>query len=280
MPSDGPRRRRASAAALAALAALLLPAGPARSCGPDSDCPVAGGSYRLALPPGRDTGAPLPAAVFLHGWRGSAAETMADAGMVAAFAAEGVALVAADGLGGGWSFGRRAREGRDEAAYLDAVVADLARRIPLDRDRLWLAGFSLGGSMAWYLACERPGPFAAVVAVGGAFWEPLPERCRADGPPLLHLHGLADATVPLEGRRIRAGLQQGDVFAGLAILRASRGCPSLPDRLEGDLARHCRTWTGCAAGSGELRLCLGPEGHWLPEGWVARAWAWVQAVTP
>ena len=277
MPSEG--RVRTVRAVLLALALALAVAGAARACGPDSDCVVPGGIYRLSLPEGVDGRTPLPAAVFLHGWRGSAAETMQDAGLVAAFAAEGVALVAAEGIGGGWSFGDRSGAGRDEVAYLEAVVADLARRIPLDRSRLWLAGFSLGGSMGWYLACERPGPFRAVVAVGGAFWEPVPERCRADGPPLLHLHGLADSTVPLEGRRIRAGLQQGDVFAGLAVLRASRGCPSLPDRLEGDLARNCRSWTRCAPGSRELRLCLGPEGHWLPEGWVARAWAWVQEVT-
>ena len=197
-------------------------------CGPAPEpCAVEGGTYHVELP----QGATGPALVFLHGWGGTGAGTMSNAGMVQAFLARGYAVIAPDGQmrdsgqGRSWDFmpGRAAR--RDEMAFLRSVADDAARRFGLDRDRMLLAGFSIGGSMVSYLACADPGAFAAYAPVAGSFWRPHPKACA--GPVrLLHTHGWTDMTVPLEGRNV-GGATQGDVFAALEIWRRTNGCTAL-----------------------------------------------------
>jgi polyhydroxybutyrate depolymerase len=153
------RRALADWAGLAGsfLAALLLAERPAHACGPDTDCAVAGGVYRVRPPSGWDGRSPLPAAVFFHGWQGSAGGVMADERLGKALADRGVLLVAPDGIQGDWSFPSLPSPGhpRSDLAFVDAVLADVAQRYPIDRARLWATGFSLGGSMVWYLGPVR-----------------------------------------------------------------------------------------------------------------------------
>ncbi|MGJ3265357.1 MAG: hypothetical protein ACFE0R_19210, partial [Salinarimonas sp.] len=173
--------------------------------------------------------------------------------------------------------GRPGRTPRDDVAFLLAVIDDAVARFGLDRERGLAAGFSLGGSMVWDLACVAPDAAAAYAPVAGGFWEPLPESCA--GPVrLLHAHGFADTVVPLEGRPIGEGadpLHQGDVFAGLAIWRETLGCAPNPDTHELGERFWRKSWTGCAAGT--LDLVLFPGGHRVPEGWTDLALDWFEA---
>jgi len=259
---------------------MLLAVAPAVAdpgCGGDAPCEVAGGRYRVAVPPGWDGRTPLPAVVFLHGFGGSGADALVHLGLAEAAARRGVLVAAPDGSPDGdrrgWSFPGGPPRGRDDAAFLAAVGEDLARRFPVDRGRLVAAGFSVGGSMVWDLACRAPGPYAAFAPVAGAFWEPLPEDCPAPPRPLVHVHGTADAVVPLAGRALGGGRwRQGDVGAGIAVLLARRGCGPAPDRVEADGGLVCRVWdaASCASGAG-LQDCRHPGGHEVPAGWFDRA---------
>ena len=141
-----------------------------------------------------------------------------DAALVEPMLARGYVVIAPTGLtrpgrtGGSWSFGTRPPL-RDELAFVREVLTDAEARFHIDRGRVLLTGFSVGGSLVWYLACAAPRDFAAFAPVAGGFWQPLPETCA--GPvKLLHTHGWRDRTVPLEGRPLRPGLEQGDIFAG------------------------------------------------------------------
>jgi polyhydroxybutyrate depolymerase len=264
-------------------AAVLLAAvfGAARAatdpiCGVDGPCAVATGSYRVSPPAGWDGTSPLPAALFFHGWQGSAAAEMADRALRRDFGDAGILLVFPDGAEKTWSHQGSPTQARDDIAFVRSVVADVERRWPVDTRLLWAVGFSQGASMVWDLAC-RGGGFAAYVAISGAFWEPMPADCPAAPANLLHVHGLVDNTVPLEGRRIGERWQQGDVFRSMAFLRQENGCPTRPDAFErsGDLM--CRSWRASCAG-GTLELCLHPGSHNLPKGWFPLAWDWVRTV--
>lgn len=275
------RRRRGVAAALLGCGLMLSPA-PASACpGPDP-CRVEGGDY-LALPPsGWDGASRLPATVFFHGYGSSAAVAAADPSFTAAFAREGVLLVLPDGLERSWAHKGSPSRMRDELAFMDAVRRDLLARFPVDPERLLVTGFSQGGSMVWELACHRGSAFAAAYApLAGAFWEPLPETCPGGPIDLRHVHGTTDGTVPLAGRVIRGRFRQGDVFRGMAVLRATNGCLTAPARAvveEGDGLR-CEVWDHCAAdGTRELRLCLHGGAHILPEDWVGAIHAWAHGL--
>lgn len=269
---------------IGALAGLVLtvsafaqPPAPAQSrdaCPADTGCRVASGSYRIVLPPQAPAGRKVGAILYFHGYQGSAEEVIADAELVAVAGRLGVALIAPDGAGRSWSFPGSPARHRDEFAFVGQVLDDVAARFPIDSARILASGFSQGGSMAWYLACRMPRRFAAFAPIAGAFWEPLPESCDGPRPPLIHVHGTSDTTVPLAGRTLRQGSRQGDVFKSLAVF-APGGCTAgwaeavrtapAPEGL------ICRVATGCGS-LARLELCLHGGGHVADAAWVERAW--------
>ncbi len=254
-------------------------------CGASPDlCTIPTGSYHAVLPATGDD-AP-PAVVFMHGWGGDGAGTLSNRGMVDALTARGYAVIALDGSpregrnGRGWNF-RADQQGRDDGTFAAAAADDAAARFGLDRARMVLAGFSVGGSMVSYVACATPDAFSAYAPISGNFWRPHPEACA--GPVrMFHIHGWTDGTVPLEGRMLRGGaIQQGDVFGAMEIWRATNGCAKPnPDGFATVGDTQIRRWDeSCAPGS-SLALALHAGGHKVPKGWADLMLDWVEGLSP
>ncbi|MEM6577841.1 MAG: alpha/beta fold hydrolase [Pseudomonadota bacterium] len=253
-------------------------------CGSEPDaCQIASGTYHAALP---EVAEDAPLLVFLHGYGSSGENAISLTRMVQPALDRGYAVLAPDGQtrstdGSGpasWNF-YPGWPGRDETAFLADVVADAASRFGVDRTKVLLAGFSAGGFMVNYLACETPNAFQAYAPVSGGFWRPHPDACA--GPVrLFHTHGWTDTTVPLEGRLLGGGrFQQGDIFAGLEIWRAANACadekPSGFSKT-GDFLH--RFWEACQPGSA-LEMALFPGGHTVPPGWADLALDWFEETT-
>ncbi len=80
-----------------------------------------------------------------------------------------------------------------------AALLDVCREHPVDRDRVYLTGLSMGGYGAFELAMRHPDWFAAVAPVcGGGDDE---QAARLAGLPLSVWHGDADRAVPVENSR-------------------------------------------------------------------------------
>lgn len=269
--------------ALAGVIALWLSIAPAlaEGCGGEISCEIGGGSYHARVPEGPARGAVL----FLHGWGGTSVATIENAGLVAPLLARGYAVVAPQGLprrpgeaGGRWNSLATA-DGRDDVAFVRSVAADAADRFGFPPGEVLAAGFSGGGMMIWRIACDAPDAFAAYAPVSGLLWRPLPATCA--GPVRLHhTHGWADPVVPLEGRSVGGGqLTQGDLFAGLDLLRRAGGCGRHdPDATGGADGFLWRGWTDCAAGA-ELVFALHPGGHRVPAGWGDLVLDWFESGT-
>ncbi len=278
MPHTPVRAALAAPLALCLAAVTAAPASATTCCGAGGPCAVEGGEYRIDLPPGDG---PHPALLFVHGYGGSAEGALR---RVARAVERGYAVIAPQGLRRdgadgptSWSFRPESPERRDESAFFRAVLEDAAARHGIDRDRVLLGGFSIGGSMTHYLACEDPAIARAYAPVAGAFWRPHPplDAC-AGAVDLHHTHGWSDGTVPLEGRVLGGGrVRQGDVFHALRTWREANGCDRLwPDEIASDGGLWTREWTSCDAGS--LRLDLHPGGHSVPDGWTDRALDWFE----
>lgn len=276
-PQETPTGQTTVLALVAALGLITTEASAA--CGEDPlPCALPDGGYHVALP---DGASPFPAVVFLHGFGGSGEGALRNTAMVEALLARGYAVIAPDGqprpgqTGRSWDFHPQRPATRNEAAFIQAVASDASRRFNLTRDRMVLAGFSIGGSMVSYLACADPARFAAYAPVAGSFWRPHPDGCQ--GPVrLLHTHGWNDQTVPLEGREIRTGFVQGDVFEALQIWRRANGCTALPP--DGFAVRaefQIRSWTDCLPGA-RLDFALHPGGHLVPPGWADMLLDWFE----
>ena len=67
-------------------------------------------------------------------------------------------------------FEPRTRDGAGEAAAIATLVRDVARRYPVDRSRVYVAGISAGGAMTAILAFCYGGIFAACAIVAGVMY--------------------------------------------------------------------------------------------------------------
>ncbi len=238
------------------LLASLFPAA-ALACGPETDCEVEGGTYRIALP---DAPGPIPAIVYAHGYRGTAGGTMKDKGLRAMIADRGAALIALAAIGADWDLPNAPNlidDGRDEIAYLDRVVADAVLRFGIDPARVTVTGFSAGGMFVWNAVCERGDRYAGYVAMSGTFWKEAPAGCPAPAASVVHIHGSADTTVPIHGRTIST-TRQGDAMTALSMYAKTNGFgpPGAPEDVAG---MTCKT--SADAKGHALDFCLFAGGH-------------------
>ena len=252
-------------------------------CGGQTACEIETGAYYVALPEQVQN---APVVLWLHGSNGRAERAVRPNGLARNFLERGYVFVAAQGVGPperpdhrDWNVRDGYEEPRDDVAFLASVLDDVAARFGTDPDRVLLAGFSRGASMAWDFACARPERISGLAVAAGGFWEPMPEACA--GPVnLFHSHGFKDRTVPLEGRKISWGgrkFWQGSIFKGLDIWREANGCTGAADANSVQGTVWEKRWTNCKAGS--IRLQITPIGHGIPKGWSKDVLDWFGEIT-
>ncbi len=120
---------------------------------------------------------------------------------------------------------------------LDLLLDDLLVQQPIDPDRVYLTGFSMGGYGTWAWAVKRPERFAALLPVGGSqFVDDFLTRddlmcLRAK--PLWLVHGALDQAVPVRGAD--------EVAAALAQIGANFGYTRYPDATHGGTSDRAYT---------------------------------------
>ncbi|HMS94050.1 MAG TPA: PHB depolymerase family esterase [Tabrizicola sp.] len=272
--------RRAAMRLTLSLTSVLVATSAAADCnGAAGPCNLPNGTYHIVLPEGA-TGT-VPAIILLHGYGGEGLGTIRNKSMVNLMLGRGYAVIAPDGQprengeGRSWDFHPDRPATRDETAFLIAVADDAAARFGLQRDAMLLAGFSIGGSMTSYVACQAPEAFAAYAPVAGSFWLPQPTSCA--GPVrLFHTHGKADQTVPLLGREINPDFVQGNVFEAVETWRLTNGCASAEADETVQLGIYSvQHWTDCQPGT-DLRFALHDGGHSIPKGWAQMVVEWFE----
>ena len=120
----------------------------------------------------------VPLVLAFHGHGGNGATLRAVSRLDSAADALGFAVVYPDGTGTlGWMglswnagtcCGQAQERGVDDLAFVDTVVATLARSAPVDTAGVFAVGFSAGGMLALRLACARASTFTAVADLAGA----------------------------------------------------------------------------------------------------------------
>ena len=221
-------------------------------------------TYRSFSPPGPGR---WPLLVVLHG-RGQSVRSVIDQGDFVNLVHQRRAVVAyPDGVGRSWNAGGgccgvAAARGTPDAAFVEAVVADASRVLPVAPKRVYLVGYSNGGKLAYRLACARPTLFAAVATYGAA---PL-AACPAGRPPvpMLLAVGARDGVLPFAGApRAHPPLPSNRVSLGW--LRAEDGCADTPK--VGSAGRATvRRWTDCAPGGAVESVVYPGAAHGWPGG--------------
>ncbi|QQG35350.1 MAG: alpha/beta fold hydrolase [Micavibrio aeruginosavorus] len=147
-----------------------------------------------------------PLIIALHGG-GSSPERLIDATQFSTRAREDDMIVAYP-VGTGDSDTRRYWNARAccssaqenlaaDEEFIEALLTELVQTLPVDRKRIYIAGFSNGGMLAYRLASRLGDRLAAVGVVAGAMFDDQP---RPIAPvSIIMFHGLADNVVPAKG---------------------------------------------------------------------------------
>jgi polyhydroxybutyrate depolymerase len=157
-------------------------------------------SYLVHVPPQATSGQPLPVVINFHGGGGNARVHKSYTRMDAASDRDGYLAVYPNGSGGigdrfltwnaGLCCGLAVASGVDDVSFTLAVLEDLARRIPLDRARVYATGLSNGAMMAYRLAVESSRRIAAIAGVAGAM--SLQRFAPSSTMPVMHIHSVDD----------------------------------------------------------------------------------------
>ncbi len=147
-------------------------------------------NYLLYVPPGDPPAAGWPTILFLHGseQRGDNPSVLEDLAILAFADRVGglpfVAILPQCPRGEHWTPG-----------VLRQVLEAVENAQPVDRGRVYLTGFSMGGSGTWQTAAAMPGVFAAIAPLCGL--ADLPDVPRLVGVPAWVFHGARDRNVPV-----------------------------------------------------------------------------------
>jgi predicted peptidase len=93
---------------------------------------------------------------------------------------------------------REEHEGFDPTT-LDAMLDELLERLPIDPDRVYLTGLSMGGMWTYGWASMDPGRFAAIAPISGEWGTEA--ACALKDVPVWAFHGAKDDVVPIAADR-------------------------------------------------------------------------------
>lgn len=152
----------------------------------------------------------------------------------------------------------------DDVAFLLAIVEDVRRAAHIDVRRVYVAGFSDGGMLAFRAACDAADKIAAIGVVAGR----MPDiSCKPKRPvPLIIFTGSKDPDVNTDFDRYITpqsfGYARG-VDSTLAFWTHMNGCAAAPALvMEG---RHVRrTWRQCRARSRVVSYTVTDAAHEWP----------------
>ncbi len=146
----------------------------------------------------------FPLVIVLHG-SGADGETMRQMSGLDSIADAARFLVAyPNGIAGALGFrsdwnageccGVAASRDVDDVGFVHALIGSIAARLPVDRRRVYVAGFSDGARMTYRAGCELSTEVAAIAVVAGSL---VDSHCAPKRPvPLIAFHGTADDEVP------------------------------------------------------------------------------------
>jgi len=242
-------------------ALLLLPAiGHAQPCQGPTACTLDDRSYHIRFPDDWDGETPLPILLHFHGWGRQGDLIVKHQRISGHTRRRGVLLIAPNGNGRTWDFWD---DDTDDVAFAAAVIEDVAKRFPIDRDQIYVSGYSYGAAMAWRYVCENGNGVAALLAVSGSIRQT--EDCPQGPREVRHVHGFADTVMDFP---MGPG---GDETYPVALWRRQFDCglghKSDPWGARDFLTFDRRVWDDCSGGH-KVTLDLHPGGHFIPHGWI------------
>jgi len=153
-----------------------------------------------------------------------------------------------NGINRGWDI-----SGDRDLRFVQAIIDEMAAKYDIDRNRVYLSGFSMGGMFTYHAMNRMADKIAAFAPIsgypmgGGVYTSSRPV-------PIIHTHGTTDDVVGFGG-----------VSGVLAGWVKRNGCPTTPTTVKpyrvGHITKH--TWGPGENGVEVVLLELANKGHWI-----------------
>lgn len=231
-------------------------------------------TYYLHTPPGMEESGSYPLFIFLHGAGGTGEGLHRVLRTDEATDAAGFVTVFPDGIEGTWSVGcdecteAEALEA-DDVTFLQTLARHLSEHIPVDTTRVFVAGFSQGGSLAHLYGCRASSPPAGVAGVAALAFRSVATGC--DPPrhfPVATVHGTADLLAFYGGYGFEAPLQSVtetlEMWAGVFRCDQVPTVSQFPDTVADFTTVTAFHYTGCVSGSSVVHYRVNDGGHTWP----------------
>lgn len=202
--------------------------------------------YRLHVPTDYDGKTPLPVVFMFHGYgirRGQGDTEKGARGMEEVSGLSKLAdrekfiAVYPDGnpqSSYSWNNGQWFFSGRDDKALTSGIMDTLQEKLNVDKSRMYIIGYSQGGSFSHRVANELSERVAAVVENGG--WMTGKEKLPAKPFPIMSIQSKTDGTVPMDGNPWYSITMKPEVYTQDFYKRAHsiEGAPEVAKRIGND----------------------------------------------
>ena len=165
-------------------------------------------NYLVYIPDSYDSEIDYPLIFVFHGFGGIATQFINNADMRDLAESNNFIVVYPQGLdlggtGSHWNCSNPSADNKsdvDDIGFIENLIDQLILDYPvIDSKRIYAAGYSNGGFMSYYLACNSK-KFAAIGSVAGTMLDDSYQSCNANFPTaMINIHGTNDFDVPYDG---------------------------------------------------------------------------------
>jgi polyhydroxybutyrate depolymerase len=217
-------------------------------------------TYLLHVPNSVTGQMPVPLVLDFHGILTTSTFEQSVSGYQGEADQEGFVVAFPDGIDTAWNIGPCCTMSRsvDDVGFARAVVADIEKAGCIDPKRVYAVGYSMGGGMSYYLACNAADVFASAAPSAFNLLIDSEEPCHPSRPmTIISFRGTDDPIVPYDGGasnppnglNVTIHFQSSQAtFQEWAQLDGCTGSPSAPD------SNGCSTYSQCEQGV-EVTLC-------------------------
>ena len=160
--------------------------------------------YILYIPDSYNGASTIPLVLNFHGFGESASDFMNYADMRSVSELNTFILVYPQGScsngSSHWNAclnGRDNKSDADDFGFVESIISEISLQYNVDLKRVYAAGYSNGGMMAYGLANYKSDLIAAVASVSGVMLDCIGSTSHP--LPLVHLHGTSDVVIPYNG---------------------------------------------------------------------------------
>ena len=143
--------------------------------------------------------------------------------------------------------------GNKDLNFIKAIINEMYSKYGIDKNRVYVSGFSMGGMMSYHVANKMGDQIAAIAPVSGGGGVNSPKRAM----PIMHTHGTSDDVVNYNST---VNTLKGWVSAQKCS-SSSKVIKPYPASKSGSAA-SLEVWSGCNDNVEVRLLTIAGKGHW------------------